>query len=122
MVTEGLHLQGGNKSIASSLADLEWDDDGVLRTYDREHGTAVNVAEFKSLLEEKGQFSADNMKKQYLCNLLGEKPVEVKDDDKVSALLYMREKGTKRLAVLVSRIVPAILLCDGAMRTSKPWG
>lgn len=64
---------------------------------------------FIAFAKQQGQFSADNLKKQYLCNVLGDVVVEVRETDRIDALLSMRTSGEKKLQVLVSRLVPGYI-------------
>lgn len=51
----------------------------MLTFYDRERGIAANVGSSLKVLEEKKEFGAVNLKKQFVCNLLGTAPVELRD-------------------------------------------
>lgn len=104
-----LNLEGKSGSFCQSKEDRKWDKDGILTLFDKEHGGATNVSEFLEFVRLKGQFSADNMKKQYLCNVLPDTAVELREGDRIEALLSMRSSGEKKLHVLVSRMIPGYI-------------
>lgn len=101
-----LDLEGKSCASFKSKEELRWDGDGVLVIYDKERGGASNVAEFLKLCRAKGQFSAHNLTKQYLCNVLGDSIVEIRTEARIVELLTMKVSGKKKLEVLVSRIIP----------------
>lgn len=101
-----LCLEGNEITLENSTAFLKRNADGILSKYDREHGVASNAAGFLEHAETRKQFSANNLKLQYLSNIMPLTDVVVKDVAKVDALLTMRENGLKKQCVLVSRIVP----------------